>query len=446
VLNWQGRVGVSARGPLEALVCRASLPLSNGATSIEITRGTLRVTGQDQGWGDTGYAGVQLRLKYLHEDDTFDEFTAVKITYDHNRNRSGQHHQDFNVGLGLKATSPISVELFVHTPNFPGWVAHASNVRLDIEVEETLTVTDSPDAWKDIRFARDDCVKLLWRRCGSAVLQSQDGDSNWLGHHEVDLSHLSNSGLARQGIVSKSVVPSLSDQQVDRKDVAKQIMSLSTRHPSLSMDQKRNLEKMSRVLENAEKVSNGPTEDSDRRGACDELLAMMSRVLEGLKTHGVMAEFVAASLAEAAANCWTAWEEAVHSVYHVVCPDAVAPSHVMTMELEDWFLGELLSFRRDLGYRALAKAKERAGETDVHFKNFFFSSLHFGLPLLQRMAAKDPSRLNYTMLNLVNMDEVRADLWKEYTPASIVVHIKGLLDSSAYWRGRVVDWLRVHCV
>lgn len=307
-------------------------------------------------------------------------------------------------------------------------------------------MTDSPDAWTDIRFARDDCVKLLWRRCGSAVLQRKGEDSDWLGHHEVDLSHLSNSGLMRQGIVSKSVVPSLSDQQVDRTDVAKQMICLLTRHPNLSMDQKRNLEKMSRVLENAEKVHNGPSEESDRRGACDELLAMMSRVLQGLKTQGDMAEFVAASLAEAAAHCWTAWEEAVHSAYHVVCPDAAAPSHVMTMELEDWLLGELLSFRRDLGYRALAKAKEQAGETDVHFKNFFFSSLHFGLPLLQRMAAKDPSRLNYTMLNLVNMDEVRADLWKEYTPASIVAHVRGLLDSSAYWRGRVVDWLRARCV
>ncbi|CAK0898768.1 unnamed protein product [Prorocentrum cordatum] len=223
-------------------------------------------------------------------------------------------------------------------------------------------------------------------------------------------------------------------------------MNMLARHPNLSTDQKRNLEKMSRALEKADKVSNGPSEESDRRGACDELLAMMSRVLEGLRTQGDMTEFVAASLAEAAANCWTAWEEAVHSAYQVVCPDASGSSHVMTMELEDWFLGELLSFRRDLGYRALAKAKERAGETDVHFKNFFFSSIHFGLPVLQRMAAKDPSRLNYTMLNLVNMDEVRADLWKEYTPASITAHVKALLDSSAYWRGRVVDWLRAHCI
>jgi len=173
---------------------------------------------------------------------------------------------------------------------------------------------------------------------------------------------------------------------------------------------------------------------------------MILCILNGLDKRPDMTEFVATSLSEAAAHCWTAWEEAVHIAYNVICPDAAAPSHVTTMEVEDWLLSELLTLRRDLAYRALAQAKLVAGETDVHFKNFFFSSIHFGLPRLQRMAAHDPSRWNYTSLNLVNMDQVRADLWSNYSPQTIVGHVKDLLDASAYWRGRVVDWLRAHCI
>jgi len=461
VIDWSGSVRVRHNGPLESKVSGARIELSSAASCIEIIRGTLHVDGQDQGWGNTGSAGLHLRLKYMHPDNTFDEFTVAKITYDHNRNRAGKHRLDFNVGLGLKSKAPIELQAIVQTPPWGGWSATATKVQLDIEVAETCMVTDSEEAWHALRATERDAVSLLWRRCGTSVLQGQEGAEvkdtplglehqrlhlSWPGHLEVDLSHLSNSGLERQGIVGKTAVVSLSEQNIERKDVVGRLVAdLGHRH-ELSTDQQQRIAKMAGILEKADKVSNGPGEVHDRRAACDELLAMISCILGELKNRSAMAEFVAASFAEAVQHCWTAWEESVHIAYHVVCPDAASPSNVMTLDVEDWLLGELLTMRRDLAYRALAEAKAIAGETDVHFKNFFFSSIHFGLPLLQHVAARDPSRLNYTMLNLVNMDDVRANLWSRYTPQVIVAHLRGLLDASAYWRGRVVDWLRAHCL
>eukprot|EP00927_Polykrikos_kofoidii_P070860 TRINITY_DN67238_c0_g1_i1.p1 TRINITY_DN67238_c0_g1~~TRINITY_DN67238_c0_g1_i1.p1 ORF type:complete len:630 (-),score=95.24 TRINITY_DN67238_c0_g1_i1:32-1921(-) len=460
-LQWRGHVKVKYTGPLEKLVCSTSITLSKEASSIEIVRGVLQVDGQDQGWGNTGSAGLHLRFKYMHPDSTFDEFTVAKITYDHNRNRAGVHRLDFAVRLGLKSTSPIVVEAIVQTPSWGGWSASATKVQLDVEVVETCMVVDSAEAWSAARITESEAIGLLWRRCGTSVLQGREGDEvkdsslglehgrlhlGWPGYLDVDMSHLSNSGLERQGIVGKAEVASLSDQKVQRGEVIARLVADLGCRSELSADQQRRITKMARVLEQAERVSNGPGEADDRRAACDELLAMISATLVELsRTRADMVEFVAATFAEAVQHCWTAWEESVHMAYHVVCPDASSPSNVMTLDVEDWLLGELHTLRRDLGYRALAKAKTAAGETDVHFKNFFFSTIHFGLPLLQRAAARDPSRLNYTALNLVNMDEIRAGIWRRYTPQALVAHVRGLLAAGAYWRGRVVDWLRVRC-
>jgi len=299
VFDWSGRTQVSAGGTLEKVVCRTSFALPMEATSVEIRRGTLQVKGQDQDWGGTCAACVDVRLK----SESFDEFTAAKIIYDHNKNRTGQYQVGFNIGLGLKATSPVTVELWVTTPGWPGWSAHVSKAKLDIEVEETLSVMDPPDLWKNIRLSERVAIDLLWRRCGAegscsnavsnnlmsdgvgegsgavsaavcnvvcnpSVLQGcKDGASvngkipispdrpraegtsssvesqilevSWLGHMEVDLSHLSISGMERQGIDGKATVASLTEQKTDGKAVARRLLIDLGRWHGLSGDQTR---------------------------------------------------------------------------------------------------------------------------------------------------------------------------------------------------------------
>jgi len=84
----------------------------------------------------------------------------------------------------------------------------------------------------------------------------------------------------------------------------------------------------------------------------------------------------------------------------------------------------------------------------MHFENYFYGSIHFGLPE-QVEAARDPNRLNYGSLNMMRPEEVRRQLAETYTPANIRSYVQeGVLDSKAEgaqaMREKLLDWLRAH--
>eukprot|EP00811_Abedinium_folium_P005415 NODE_1498_length_2457_cov_8.255794.p1 GENE.NODE_1498_length_2457_cov_8.255794~~NODE_1498_length_2457_cov_8.255794.p1 ORF type:complete len:710 (+),score=202.10 NODE_1498_length_2457_cov_8.255794:320-2131(+) len=444
VLSWRGRCSLDARGRanvrgssgppsrveregcLHVLRVVASAPLPSGMRVEELE---LRVCGMDQGWGNSGHAGVAVRLARGNDEDMS---TVVKVTYDRTKSRSVDHIARATWSRGPAAPQPGDcLEVLLLCPEWNGWSAYADSIEVvvrGIQEEETPLPGVLPDGWHAQACA---AFERLW--------QGLSEDTNL----DVDMSHLSLRGQERQRVWTPAV--ELAANASDTGPVLPRLIALCQTRGVKAEGAVRFLEK----LDTHTGTGGAPQDPEVRRTRYRALRATVHATLRAMEGEGNAGGFlltVCQHYADAADECIYRWERDIANMHDLVTGEFTGDD---SLPAEDAVLRVLCTARRRMAEAALHRAKGAAHNSDMHFESYFYASIHFGLPE-QAEALRDPNRLNYRDLNMLSPEDIQAELLGAYTPAAIRAIIRqSILESSApgtqALREKIVDWLRAQC-
>lgn len=444
VLRWRGRCDLGADGRARVQGGRAppvgregvhhvlrvvrSEPLPEGA---QVTSVKLDVVGMDQGWGNSGDSGVVLYLVRAGNDEVaapwLEEEPLAKVIYDRRRHPGERHSSEVSGLFGPLAPQPGDrLEATLHCPNYPGWSAHVQEVVVSVhcltEKEEPMR-GELPEAWEA------QSTEALQR------LRSLREDS----FLAVDASHLSLRGQERQHVWDRSATLSVSSRDADVAPVVPRLKSLCRGRST------RGAEKLLGKLDANTAAAGAPQDPQHRKARYGALRGRVHRTLDALAEEGKQGflETVFTHYAEAADSCIYRWDREISNMHDLVTGESTGSD---ALQAEDAVLQALCDARRQLAEAALHRAKGAVANSDMHFENYFYGSIHFGLPE-QLVAAKDPNRLNYGSLNMLQPADVQRELTEGYTPAAIRGFVRArVLESTAEGsqavREKLHDWMR----
>ncbi|CAE8593721.1 unnamed protein product [Polarella glacialis] len=407
----------------------------------------------DQGWGGTGDSGVMLYMLRGEEaagGQQLIEDPVIGVTFDRRRSSSTSHKvtvDGINAAMAPQAGDRFRV--FLQCPSYPAWFAHCEEIRLLAECtfEEREEITESlPENWR----ARSDAAFFrMWAGMGDGEDSSSDA------YLRLDLSHLSLSGQRQQLVFSSSSAsnsPSGGPSSGDTRSLDSRLQALlaqvgigkgGDKVPAATVE---GAGRLLGKLEADTPAAGAPPSPEARSARYQPMRQLVLRTLAALGSgKACLAAVVLQHYADCADDCIYRWEREIHNMHDLVTGDSTGTD---AQHIEDVVLRLLHSRRRQLAEGLLHRTKGRLTNMDMHFESFFYASIHFGLTE-QDDARRDPNRLNYLQLNLLQPGDLQQELMAAYTPALIrQVLRQEIFDSkqegSQLLREKLMDWLRAH--
>eukprot|EP00929_Paragymnodinium_shiwhaense_P076440 TRINITY_DN39302_c0_g1_i1.p1 TRINITY_DN39302_c0_g1~~TRINITY_DN39302_c0_g1_i1.p1 ORF type:complete len:533 (+),score=116.21 TRINITY_DN39302_c0_g1_i1:113-1711(+) len=407
-VQWEGQAVVHANGKAvngnrqqradwqegvhHMMVVASSQPMPEDLRVVGLS---FSVEGMDQGWGNTGDAGVNVCVRSSNPD--LDRVAIAGVVFD--RRRSPARHHSVNIPLPPHAAPAAGdrLEVVLKSPNYPGWrgeITEAS-LKLRYEREETITSLEEPlpevvaalggelaikalalceeefqappeakrpklDAYaadgSALQAAAAASFKLLWERLSDDSLLS------------LDMSHMSMSGMERHG--------ALLDPKKAKASIAKLPQAVPRVHALIrKTGRPTELGKAMRLVERLEQldpVGGAPPQQEARELRYRQILASISETLDALEaaieTKSPKAELVEAVLdayADAEPHCLYRWERDVQMSHDLVCDEKTGMD---AQGLEDIILARLHARRRRLVEAMLHKTKGSEATSDMHFE------------------------------------------------------------------------------
>jgi hypothetical protein len=434
------------------LQCGCSDALDPSATPVSLV---VEAEGGDQGWGNTGDSGLyilahqhpQSVAQHLLQDGSvpFDPDSVIgRIIFDRNEPSYPRHRLVVDLSAALPdAASGCRFSVWLSCPNYPGWSASCSSVRLQLEYVSisfrAILSLDAPGNWA---AAASSTFDRMW-----TILSAKDD-----AHLSLNRSHLALEGQRAQHVFEDYSAAFTPPSDVDAAMIAaaKELPALLQRVISASkakaeIEHEVNAELEHQVKQLFDKVLKN--KDLKQRSRCCVLSDVLCRTMRAIlddEAKLILAPPVMQQWAEANKHCLSRWESEIFSMHDWVCGQRAC---IQSRDAEDVVLKVLHDYRAQLAEAMLHALKASLPVADeVHFENYFYSALRFGVQAQTRGEA-DPSRMNYMQLQTFDVAAARAELARMYSPSCIRSVLRAeIFEASrgAEMREKIYDWLRAN--
>jgi len=364
---------------------------------------TVSISGMDQGWGNTGEAGVVI---YCTDDNStsnpWDRAEPLcKVLF--NRNVSSSRNHVFT--LSVPHSVPQYIIAALACPPYGGWSATVESVTMTAKY---FTVSKEAIPRDPISLHQE----IQWKDVVSFLKDNE---------LQVDTSHMSLEGQEMQHVWNRH------ESTEDRGPI-------SPRYPHPN--------KLFLKLDNNTPAGGAPQDEAERRDRYNGLRNIIHEIFD-IMEKSFHLEIVCQQFEECASECLYRWEREIFNMFDLVSGDITG---VDSMTAEDLVLRKLCEARRRMSETCLHRLKGTIENSDMHFETYFYGSISFGLPE-EIDARKDVNRLNYAVLNFFDPKVVREELYAQYSPQFIRNEIRrGIFDSNEKGtqqiREKIMDFLR----
>jgi hypothetical protein len=416
----------------------------------------VEAEGADQGWGNTGDSGLyilahqqpqpgdQLLLPNTHVQ--FDADCVIgRIVYDRNQKSYPRHRLviDLSSTLPESASGGCFFSVWLSCPNYPGWSASCTSLRLRLEYVSTIfraiSSLDAPGNWA---AAASDTFDRMW-----SILSAEDD-----AHLSVDRSHVALEGQRAQHVFEDYSAAFTPPSDVDGAMTAaaealpallQQVLAAAKANAEIEREVSAELEQDVKQL--FHKLLK--TTDSKQRSRCCVLSDVLCRTMRAMlddEAKLILAPPVMRQWAEANKHCLSRWESEIFSMHDWICGQRAC---IQSRDAEDVVLKVLHDYRAQQAEGILHSLKASLSVADeVHFENYFYSALRLGVQAQTRGEA-DPSRMNYMQLQTFDISAARAEFARMYSPSRIREVLRAEIfeaSGGAETREKVYDWLRAN--